>query len=182
MKNHVVAERYARALSASIDDVTQLEPALKALQQIADVFESNHALHNCLANPAIHAEQRKAVLDQVMARVDVPPLVVRFVHELLDRRRLVDIPAIVEVFARKVDERLERVSATVTSAQELNATNRDRVRRGLESFAGKTVRAHYEIDPSLICGVVARLGDTVIDGSLRTRLNYMKTCLLREEN
>jgi F-type H+-transporting ATPase subunit delta len=97
---------------------------------------------------------------------------------LLDRRRIVLLPAIARAYRDLTDAHVGRVRAEVTSAQELTPATLDRVRRSLEQRTGKKVIIKSAVDPDLIGGVVARVGDLVLDGSVRTQLEDLRTRLL----
>jgi F-type H+-transporting ATPase subunit delta len=88
---------------------------------------------------------------------------------------------VAEVVSDRVDERMNRTAAQVTSAQPMPDDQRARVEESLAQFSGKTVRATYETDPALIGGLTAVIGGRVIDGSLRTRLARIKEALIGQE-
>jgi len=102
----------------------------------------------------------------------------RFVLLLLDRSRIVLLPAIARAYQAMADDHVGRVRAQVTSAEPLTQVALDRVRRSLEQRTGKKVVMETAVDPELIGGLVARVGDLVLDGSVRTQLADLRTKLL----
>jgi F-type H+-transporting ATPase subunit delta len=102
----------------------------------------------------------------------------RFVLLLLERRRISALPAIARAYLELADAHTGRVRALVTSAQPLSPAEADRVRRSLEQRTGKKVIMETAVDPALIGGVVARVGDLVLDGSVRTQIAALKQRLL----
>jgi F-type H+-transporting ATPase subunit delta len=102
----------------------------------------------------------------------------RFVLLLLDRRRIVLLPAIARAYRDLTDAHVGRVRAEVISAEALTPATVDRVRRSLEQRTGKKVIINSKVDPGLIGGVVARVGDLVLDGSVRTQLEDLRARLV----
>lgn len=182
MKHFLIAHRYAKALSMSIEDDADLEPVLEWLRGFGLALEENADLRTALANPAIPAGQRAKALDALLEKSDVDPVVHEFLRVLLRRGRIRLVSDIAEVFSGFVDERLNRVTAEVTSAGDLDPAELERIREGLGRYSSKHVRMITDVDPSIIGGVVARIGGQVIDGSLRARVQQLRTALLAREN
>ncbi|HEO70310.1 MAG TPA: ATP synthase F1 subunit delta [Candidatus Hydrogenedentes bacterium] len=181
MKNYLIAERYAKGLSASIADNEALDAARAALDDLADLYASHHDLRSALANPAIDRTRRKAVLNEVLGVLQPPPAVRRLAEILLERGRIALLPDVARVLGMLVDDRLHRVTAEVIAAMPLDDAQEARIRDALLKFSGKTVRLHASVDPEVLGGAVARIGGTVIDGSLRSRMERMKKALLAQE-
>ena len=182
MKNYLIAERYASGLSLAIPEDEGLESALDALRQLSELYQEEHDVRSVLANPAIDITRREAVLAALLERLDVPAVVARAVNVLLRRGRIAALKDVTEVFSMIVDARLNRVRATVTTALDLDPAQAERLGSVLERYSGKRVRLECEVDPAVIGGVTARIGSTVIDGSVRTRLEQMRAALLVEES
>ena len=181
MAEYLIAERYAGALSAALSDPDQLDPAAESLAEISELFTEHHDLHSCLSNPAIDVDERQQVMDDVLTKLDVTEPVRRMMHELLRRGRMALLPHIAEAFHSFADERLNRITAQVTTRLPLTAEQELRLRESLSRYCGKTVRMKCSVDESLLGGVVTRLGGEIIDGSLRTRLENIKQALIAEE-
>jgi F-type H+-transporting ATPase subunit delta len=98
---------------------------------------------------------------------------------LIDQRRLVDLPAIREEYARLADEAAGRTRAEVVSASPLSDAQRERLRRALASRTGKQVELSERVDPSLVGGAIATVSGLVFDGSLRTQLDQLRSALMR---
>lgn len=181
MRNYLIAERYARGLSQSIANDTDVEPMARALHDLGTLFETSHDLRSVLANPAVDRSKRQQVLDGVLAAEQMPRTVARLAQVLLRRGRIALLPDVAQVFATLADARLNRVQAAVTTALALNEDRAGRLGSALERYSGKTVRLKYEVDPTILGGVVVRLGSTVVDGSVRTRLEGLREALLAGE-
>lgn len=181
MKDYLIAQRYASGLSAAIADESQLETVLASLRELGTLYETHHDFRTVLANPTIDINIRRRTLDEVLAKLASPAVLVRFAHVLLNRRRIALLPATAEVFASLTDERLNRVEAKVTSSIPLDAMQQQKITDSLTAFSGKKVWTTSEVDPDILGGVIARIGSTVIDGSLRARLEQLENALLSEE-
>ena len=173
-----VARRYARALFGIGVDAGRFVELGRELDEFVAVWAESDELRQTLENPVFKPEQKRAVLEQILPRVAPTPEVQRFVLLLLDRRRIVLLPAIARAYQAMADAHVGRVRAQVTSAEPLTQVALDRVRRSLEQRTGKKVVMETAVDPELIGGLVARVGDLVLDGSVRTQLEDLRTKLL----
>jgi len=173
-----VARRYARALFGIGVDAGKFEALGEELGELATLWSESDELRQALENPVFRPEQKRAVLQSILPKLAPTPEVQRFVLLLLDRRRIVMLPAIARAYRDLTDAYIGRVRAEVISAEELSPATLDRVRRSLEQRTGKKVLIHSTVDPALIGGVVARVGDLVLDGSLRTQLDDLRARLL----
>ena len=173
-----VARRYARALFGIGVDAGKFEALGTELGDLAALWNESDELRQALENPVFRPEQKRAVLESILPRIAPTPEVQRFVLLLLDRRRIMLLPAIARAYRDLTDAELGQVRAEVTSAQELAPATLDRVRRSLEQRTGKKVIVNAKVDPELIGGLVARVGDLLLDGSVRTQLEDLRTRLL----
>ncbi|MEA2698589.1 MAG: F-type H+-transporting ATPase subunit delta [Myxococcales bacterium] len=173
-----VGRRYARALFQIGVDRGTFERLGEELAQLADLFQSSTELRQTLENPVFRPSDKRAILEKILPRVTPTIEVQRFVLLLLERRRIVALPAIARAYRELVDQHTGRVRAAVVSAQPLGAGDLDRVRQSLERRTGKKVLIEASVDPALIGGVVARVGDLVLDGSVRTQLASLREKLL----
>lgn len=181
MGNHLIADRYARALSGAIEDDGVLQQELDRLYELSELFSTHHDLHSCLSNPAIDAALRVKVLDEVLDSLEITGPCRNLAHELLERGRMALLAEIVQAFSDLVDERLDRVTAVVTTALPLTDEQKDTLTKGLAAYSNKNVRLRCEVDAELIGGVVVRIGGEVLDGSLRTQLDNLKDTLIAAE-
>ena len=181
MSAHLIAERYARALAASIEDDAQLDNALNALEDFSAAYAEHDDLSQVLKNQALPRTAREAVFREVLDHAIGPDVVQHFLLTLFRRGRISAIGHVVAALGEIVDARLNRARAKVTAAAELDENQLKRIKSGLEKFSGKTVQIETHLDPEILGGVVVRLGGTVIDGSLRARLDRLRAALLTEE-
>jgi F-type H+-transporting ATPase subunit delta len=173
MKNYLIAERYAKALCSSLEDEA-LSSTGKMLKEAAAIFTESEMLHNLLQNPAIDLEKRREVLRPVLAAAELDESVIRLAEVLLLRGRIEWLPDVAVVFGMLADVRLNRVRATVTTAAEITPEQEERLVQALKTWSGKDVRMEREVVPDILGGVIARVGDTVIDGSVHTRIKRLR--------
>jgi F-type H+-transporting ATPase subunit delta len=173
-----VSRRYARALFSMGVDRGTFEQLGKELDAFSDLWTSSAELRQALENPVFKASEKRNVLQTLLPRVAPSPDVQKFIVLLLDRRRLHGVAAIARAYREMVDDHTGRVRAHVTSAQPLAAPELERVRQSLAKRTGKQVILESSVDPTLIGGLVARVGDLVLDGSVRTQLGTLRDKLL----
>lgn len=181
MSARLIAERYARALAASVEDDVQLDSVLNALEDFSAFYAENKGLSQVLENRALPQSAREAVFREILDLAEGPKVVQRFLLTLFRRGRISGIGDVVSALSEIVDARLKRASADVKAAAELSPEELQRIQSGLEKYSGKTIQMETGIDPEILGGVIVRLGGTVIDGSLRARLNRIRATLLTEE-
>jgi F-type H+-transporting ATPase subunit delta len=178
----VVATRYAKAL---VDVVTAAGSSIDAarvlseLQAIDGVIASSENLRSALASPAVAPSRKRAVMGRLLAPMNVLSQVRNFLFVLIDHRRVEELPSVIEAFESLLDERLGLVRADVRSAHELAPGQKSSLEAQVARLAGKQARVRFTIDPALIAGVVARVGSTVYDGSVRGQLDRLRARLGR---
>jgi F-type H+-transporting ATPase subunit delta len=173
-----VSRRYARALFSIGVDRGSFEQLGKELDAVADLWTGSAELRQALENPIFKGTEKRAVMQSLLPRVAPTPDVQKFVLLLLERRRLPAVAAIARAYREMADLHTGRVRAHVMSAQPLGPAELERVRQSLERRTGKQVILEAAVDPALIGGIVARVGDLVLDGSVRTQLGMLRERLL----
>jgi len=173
-----VARRYARALFDIGVEHGTFESLGRELDDVVRLFGESADLRQALENPGVRGQERRAVLQAVLARIAPTRVVQGFLLLLLERTRLPALPAIARAYGEMCDLRLGRVRARVVSARPLDEAGRLEVRRALERRTGKEVVLEASVDPEIIGGVVVEVAGTVLDGSLRARLSGMKSRIL----
>lgn len=177
MKNFLIAERYANALSEVLAD-DLLDDAAGTLRELAAIYADSQSLPVLLNSPAIELSRREALLRELMEVLNAGEAVTRLALVMLKRGRIPIIADVAAVFRLFADERLGRVRATVTTAEGLGEEQRERLVAALASWARREVLVEEEVVPDILGGVVARLQGTVIDGSVRTRIERLREELL----
>ncbi len=179
MRSGGAAKRYARALFALAQDESRVEAVRGELGGFATLLEKNAELREVLLRPLYPAAQRTAVLEAVADRLGASPLLRKFFALLIHHRRIVEFAAVLEEFDRLADLAAGRVQARVSSAAPLSDAQRERLRAALAARTGSDVRLEVELDPGLLGGVVAKVGDLVYDGSLKTQLEQLRANLTK---
>jgi F-type H+-transporting ATPase subunit delta len=169
-------EGYAEAIFAIADAEGSLETVESELFTIARGIEASPELTDALADPRLPVERKEAILsDLVEGKASVlTAALVRFVAGLGRAREL---PAIADAFVAHAAEYRNRAVAEVRSAIPLDAETLQRLEEALGKATGKTVEVKLVVDPQVVGGVVATVGDTVIDGSVRHRLESLRQTL-----
>jgi F-type H+-transporting ATPase subunit delta len=173
-----VSRRYARALFSIGVDRGTFEQLGQELEAFAALLSGSAELRMALENPVFKPSEKRAVLEGMLPRVTPTLDVQKFVLLLLERRRITAVPSIARSYRELADLHTGRVRAQVTSAQPLPAAELERVQKALERRTGKKVILEAAVDPALIGGLCARVGDLVLDGSVRTQLDALRYKLL----
>lgn len=170
-----VARTYAKALyEAAGDDVSRVADEL---EQFAAVRTEAPDEWEALVAPGVPAQARKATIDRFLA--DASPLVRNVLKLLVDNGRLDSTEYLARELRAMVNERENLLDVHVTSAVELSSELKSKLEQRLSANTGKTVRLHASVDPDIIGGLVVRHGDTLVDTSLRGRLDQLRLALSR---
>jgi F-type H+-transporting ATPase subunit delta len=175
----VAASRYAKAL-LDVLYPAKAEAGREQLLQFNSVLAQQQDARTFLENPTVSAERRKDLLKRLgdTLALDVP--IRNFLGLLIDRNRLDLLDEIASTYEALLDEKLGVVRARITSALELNSQQRDEVAARLQALTGKKVRMEVSVDPALIGGLVAQVGSTIYDGSIRQQLNTFRNNLTQD--
>ena len=173
-RTNIRALRFAEAAFAVARDGQQLDAWLDALEQAASIYE-NHAAALFLTSPVVPAEKKRSVLAELLPGVS--PEVGRFLAILARRDRLDLVPEIAAAFQRLLNEHRGVVVAQVTTAVPIDERQRATIASRLGQRVGKTVMVETRVDPEILGGVIAQIGDNVIDGSVRGRLDRLRRAL-----
>ena len=174
----VIATRYGRALvDVVISSNADGAKVLHGLREIEALIQSSAELRTMLQSPAVSPARKRAVMQRLLEPMGLTDKVRNFMNVVIDHRRSHDFPRIVDAYEQLLDERLGFVSADVRSAAELNDSQRQAIEAEVSRLAGKKAKLKFSTDPALIGGVVARVGSTVYDGSVRGQLDRLRTKL-----
>jgi F-type H+-transporting ATPase subunit delta len=170
-----IFSRYARALTDVVFDM-KLDPTrtVEEVHSLAKVFQQSADLRAAWASPAIPVEQKRNLLDSIVAQMALSKPVRNFVAVLIDNHRVAALPQIAQQFETELLQRLGMADVDITSSRELSADERRQMEAEIERMTGKKVRARYAIDRTLLGGAVVRMGSTVYDGSVRGQLQKIK--------
>ncbi len=181
MKNLAVSRRYAKALMLIGKEYGQADQYKNELDAVVEMFDSSSDLEMAVSNPLFDKNDRRNVLSAVMEKTEFTRIVQSFVILLFDKGRIGFLREICEYYKQLADELKGVVHATLVSATQLSAEATEKIRQGLAKKTGKDIILDVEQDPDLIGGIVTRIGDLVLDGSVKTQLFNMRESLKRGE-
>jgi F-type H+-transporting ATPase subunit delta len=182
VKNLAIGRRYAKALLLIGKEDGQTETYRQELQLVSELIEENATLERAINNPLYAIEDRKKVLEMIIEKLQLTRVITSFLLLLFNKNRIKFINEINEYYQKLADELKGVVRASLVSAADLSSETVDKIREALSKKVGKDVILEVEQDSELIGGIVTRIGDLVLDGSIKTQLLSMKESLKRSES
>jgi len=181
MKNLAIARRYAKALLLIGKEDGQAEIYRQELGGMATLIDKNETLDQAINNPLYNATDREKVLETILGKLKLSKVMTSFLILLFEKGRFPYLNSINE-FYHKIADELKGISrASLISAVELSSETIEKIRSTLSKKTGKDIILNVEKDPGLIGGIVTRIGDLVLDGSVKTQLLNMRESLKRGE-
>lgn len=168
-----VARNYAEALLVLGRKANEAAAWGDLITQVAAAIDADATLRGFLDSPRISSQQKATVLGKAFGE-RVPALFLRFLQQLVKNRRQSLIPQVAAEYATLLDASQGIVHARVTLAQPAADDETAMIAQRLSQVVGKTVVPHVTVDPTILGGLVVRLGDTVMDGSVRRRLSVLR--------
>jgi F-type H+-transporting ATPase subunit delta len=183
LTGNVVARRYAKALFAVAQKGggSDLDAFGKDLAGLADVLASAPEAMGFFRNPTFTATEKKTVLGDILGKLSVKPTVKNFCDLLADKERLAVLPAIAEVYKKMLDEAQGVISGSLVTAVDLSDERKNQIKAELAKKAGKELTLDFAVDKDILGGVVLKVGDKVLDASLRAQLHILKEQIKRGE-
>lgn len=172
-----VSKRYAKALFGLGREDGKIEQYGRELNTFLDLYRSNPELARVISTRVFTVEDRKAVLKAVLEKTDLSATVRNFLNLLLDKDRMGAIAGISQHYERLTDEESNIARAEVFVPRPLQADALGRLEKGLEKMTSKRIRLEVKEDRTLIGGVVVKIGDLVLDGSVKAQLRGLKESL-----
>jgi len=176
MSGDAMIEGYARALFEVARAEGTLDEVEDELFRFARSYESSDALRNALTDEHIPAEKRQAIVEDLLGG-KTTTTTIQLVSMVVGSGRSRDIPAIVDSLVARASSAKQLDVAEVRTAVELTDDQRARLKAALENATGKSINLKTIVDPSVVGGIVATIGDTVIDDTVRTRIEQLKSRL-----
>jgi F-type H+-transporting ATPase subunit delta len=177
MREPTIARNYAETLLELARRAGDLRGWGELIEQVANAVEGDRRLRMFLESPRVSAQQKKEIIQKAFAG-SLPREFVRFLQALVTHRRQMLIPAIAHAYHDLVDEVEGRVHASVIVSREADEADRTVITAQLSRALGKEVVPHFHVNPAILGGVVVRVGDTVLDGSVRRRLATLRASML----
>jgi F-type H+-transporting ATPase subunit delta len=173
-----IARRWAKALFAIGEEQGTLAGLVREVQDAAGAWETSAELRTAMTNPMIDLQTRLAVWDAVSRKIGATRIGRNFLGLLFDKSRLSELPSIARELQALSDTRDKRIRAEVTGAVRVSEDVVARLKAAIQRSTGKAVVLTATEDPSLIGGMVTRVGGLMYDGSVRTQLSRMKEMML----
>jgi F-type H+-transporting ATPase subunit delta len=177
MRETTIGRNYAEALVTLATRAGDLEGWGAMIGEVANAVQTDVRLSRFLESPRISADQKSEILARAF-QDRLPRLFVRFLQAVIRHRRQALIPEIAVEYDALVDDVQGRVHAQVAVAREPDPRTRAAIERELARVLRKTVVPHYTVKPYILGGMVVRVGDTVMDGSVRRRLTTLRRRML----
>lgn len=175
-----LAKRYARALAEVATEADVLESVGAELDRVASLWDAEPAMAGFFSNPGVLLKDKIQTLATLSKRMQLSPLLHKFLDLLLARDRLPALPSVARVYADLMNKQLGRVQAAVTTAAPLGPDLMETLRHRMGQVLGKGVLLESRVDPAILGGIVVQVDSTVYDGSLKTQLRQLRAHLLRE--
>ena len=178
MSQTTIANRYARALADVITERHETNEVVAEMGQFERLLTEHTELRGVFASPVLPLERKRAVLNDLLTRMQLRPTTANFLQLLLNNARLHNLDQMSRALTRELDTRTNIVSAQITTARALGEQEQTRLRSQLQAATGKDVRLQFRTDPNIIGGVVTRIGSLVYGGSIKNQLAQMKQRLM----
>jgi len=182
VKNLAIARRYAKALLLIGKEDGNAEAYRGELAGVANTISQSDELEQAICNPLYDAAGRKKVLETLIDKANVSAVIRAFLLLLFDKGRISFVASISDYYEKLADELKGVARASVVSATELSSEAVEKIRATLSQKTGKDIILDVEQDASLIGGIVTRMGDLVLDGSIKAQLLNMRESLKRGES
>jgi F-type H+-transporting ATPase subunit delta len=172
-----VAGRYATAVFELAQEEKSLDGVARDFSQLAEMIAESADLILFVRSPIFSRDEHKKGMDAVLRRIEAQPLTVRFVLTLAQKRRLFALPEIIRSFDKLLANQRGEVDAEVTAARPLSDEQIAELKHVLKAKLGREARIAARIDPSLLGGLIVKVGSRMIDSSLRTKLEGLRVAM-----
>lgn len=179
MTNSRIAKRYARALFSLGQEEDSFNKYGQELEEFTAFCRENLEFKQAISNPIFAIEDRRKLLQTVLKQSGFSVLVKNFLKLLLDKNRIDAIEAITEHYDRLTDEASNIAHAEIVTAKTLKERTLDNVVKSLEGLTSKKIKPDLRENPDLIGGIIVKIGDMVLDGSVKTQIEGLKESFKR---
>lgn len=183
MIGNVVSRRYASALFALGKEAgeKEMERYAATLNALGEAVEESHALADVFRNPVLSVEEKKKVVLALLEEVGGGTMERRFCELLADKGRLPLLSAIAADYGALLDKAKGICRGVLTTAIELEAKRKAEIKTQLESRTGRKLELVWAVDPAILGGLILKMGDIVLDASLRAQLDNLRESIKRGE-
>ncbi len=156
----------------------ELDRTLKSLRQVSKIFNEHDDFRHIMLNPGFDRETKIRVLKALLEKIQTSGWVVKFLDYLVRKNRFSYLEEISRAFSALMDKFLGMMTVPISTAKELSREEQEALRRGIESVTGRKVQVQWSVNPSLIGGMVVRMGEAVADGSILGQLQAVRRTLI----
>jgi F-type H+-transporting ATPase subunit delta len=181
VRSTIVARRYAKALFAVGKEDNALDAFGETLAILSELFVKQPDILDALTNPQYPLDVREKVAGELGRAINGPPVMINFLRLVVQKRRAAELPGIAEVFQGMIDADRNTSRGTVITAVTLNDALKGKVQASLEKLTGKKVILTTRVEPSIIGGLIAKVGDLVLDGSIKSQIAGLKESIKGSE-
>lgn len=174
-----VARRYAKALFELLDQ-SNIEATRGMLNGLSQAMKDSFSLRHVVASPAFGVEEKIAVLTELGGHLGCPPAGKAFIGQLVKKNRVGFLPDIADAFGKLVDQSKGTQQVTVSSAAVLPKAEQDRIKTRLRETLKREVDVTFQADANHLAGLQIHIGSSLVDSTVRGRLNAMQSLLTRE--
>lgn len=178
MRNYVVARNYAEALLAIAQEAKDVERIGQLFDAVAGAVNSDTTIKSVMMSPRVRKSEKSAMLAKGLEGT-APQSLIRFLAAVVHRGRQGLLGDISEAYQIMADKHFNRLHASVVTARTADEALQKSITERLTTAMGKTVVSHFRTDPAIVGGVIVRLGDRVLDGSIRRRIQTLRSRMLR---
>ncbi|MFP3871030.1 MAG: ATP synthase F1 subunit delta [Syntrophobacteria bacterium] len=179
MIGEILAKRYAKALLTLGREDGNYEKYTEELDRFVTFWEEQPEFADAISNPLYAKENRRTICRSVADKMELTPVFRSLLDLMIEKNRLHLIPDVRMYYQKLLDDMANISRAKVASATALPQGAVESIKESLEKASGRRIVVETEVDPGLIGGVVARVGDLVLDGSVRTQLASIKENLMK---
>jgi F-type H+-transporting ATPase subunit delta len=172
-----LAARYAAALFELADERHALDAVAGDLRELRLMVQHSPDLSRLLRSPVLSREEQARAVAALAQQAGLSPLTRDFLGVAARNRRLFAVPAMIEAYLAKLAERRGEITAEVTAAQPLSEAQQSALGEQLRRAAGRRVTVDIRVDPSLLGGMIVKLGSRMVDGSLKSRLHRLRLAM-----
>jgi F-type H+-transporting ATPase subunit delta len=181
LSNSRLSRRYAKALFSLGREDGSFSQYGQELGLFSSFCREHEDFGQVISNRVFSVEDRKKILQAVLDKSDFSGIVKNFLNLLLDKERIGAVEAISDHYGMLTDEALNIAKADIVTAKPLKKEALEKLNKSLEELTSKTIRSNVKEDPDLIGGVLVKIGDLVLDGSIKAQLEGLKESFKRGE-
>lgn len=181
MKNTILANRYAKALFAVAQETDAYDDYSKVLSEVAGAVVAQPEVQDGLTNRLYPVDVRVKVMEYIIGAVGATGVIKNFLTLVVEKKRAEFLPEISSAFQVLIDNKRNICQGSVVTATEISPALKDKVQATMEKITGKTVILKTQVDPAIVGGIIAKVGDLVLDASIRSQIQGLKESIQGSE-